>query len=92
MKLLQHTLDEKRAELLKTEEKLHEVEEKYYSNVAMVNDKVKDDLRVIKGSEYMWSFKITGFLNYLCFKLGLRVVFILHITWAICHSVVVSLL
>ena len=46
MKLLQKTLDDKRAELLKAEEKLRRTEEQYYSSAALVNDRVKDDLRV----------------------------------------------
>lgn len=46
LKLLQKTLDDKRAELLKAEEKLRRTEEQYYSSAALVNDRVKDDLRV----------------------------------------------
>lgn len=46
LQLLQRTLDERRAELLKAEAKLRETEEKYYSSAATINDKVKDDLRV----------------------------------------------
>lgn len=45
-KLIQSALDEKRAELLKTETSLREMEEKYYSSSAAVHEKIVPDLRV----------------------------------------------
>ena len=47
MRLLQQTLDEKRSELLRAEAKLRETEERCYASSVSLNDKVKDDLRVI---------------------------------------------
>ena len=44
-KLTQTALDEKRTELLKTETRLREIEEKYYTSSATVQDKVVQDLR-----------------------------------------------
>lgn len=43
---MQQTVDDKRAELLRAEEKLHQSEELYYSSTALGHDRVKEDLRV----------------------------------------------
>jgi len=48
VRLLQQTLDEKRSELLRAEAKLRDTEERLYAGSVSVNDKVKDDLRVIQ--------------------------------------------
>ena len=45
-KMTQLTLEEKRSELLSTTSTLREVEDKYYSSTATLNDKVLQDLRV----------------------------------------------
>lgn len=45
LRLVQQTVDEKRVELLRAEEKLHQSEERYYSSSALGHDKVKEDLR-----------------------------------------------
>jgi len=53
LRLLQQTVDDKRAELLRAEAKLRETEEKVYTaSYTGLNDKVKDDLRV----SYCFSF------------------------------------
>ncbi len=46
--MTQSALEEKRADLLKMETTLREVEDKYYSSTATVQDKVVQDLRVRK--------------------------------------------
>lgn len=45
-RLTQQALEEKRAELLDTETRLRETEEKYFSSASSIKDKVSDDLRV----------------------------------------------
>jgi len=49
MRLLQQTVDDRRTELLRAEAQLRDSEERFYTNNSLVsvNDKVKDDLRVI---------------------------------------------
>lgn len=45
-KMTQSALEEKRTEMLKTETQLREVEDKYYSSTANMQDQLVQDLRV----------------------------------------------
>ena len=53
-KMTQLTLEEKRSELLSTTSTLREVEDKYYSSTATLNDKVLQDLRVRHLIIHLW--------------------------------------
>jgi len=46
MRLLQQSLDDRRAELMRAEQKLRDTEEQLYTSCTNVNDKLKHDLRV----------------------------------------------
>jgi len=46
MRLLQQSLDDRRAELMRAEQKLRDTEEQLYTSSTNVNDKLKHDLRV----------------------------------------------
>ena len=45
-KLTESALNDKRAELLKSETQLREIEDKYYSSTITIQDKLVQDLRV----------------------------------------------
>ena len=72
LKLTQAALEDKRTELLKMETQLREVEDKYYSSTATIQDKQVSDLRVSESVAELssCSFSLT---HYWIFLIGLYI-------------------